>query len=73
MREVLERKQIPARICPGCGPLPEEIGEDDTVVLMLGEYEDQSGEAASRAFLDLPEEQMELFRRRPGAPGTSCP
>ena len=62
VREVLERKQIPARICPGCGPLPEEIGEDDTVVLMLGEYEDQSGEAASRAFLDLPEEQMELFR-----------
>lgn len=39
----------------------EEIGEDDTVVLVLGEHEAQSGEAASRAFLDLPRRQEELF------------
>lgn len=39
----------------------DEIGENDIVVLVLGEHEAQSGEAASRAFLDLPEKQMELF------------
>lgn len=39
----------------------QKIGEEDTVVLVLGEHEAQSGEAASRAFLSLPEEQMELF------------
>ncbi len=39
----------------------EEIREDDTVVLVLGEHEAQSGEAASRAFLDLPVRQAELF------------
>lgn len=41
--------------------LLEKIGENDTVVMVLGEHEAQSGEAASRAFLSLPEEQMKLF------------
>lgn len=41
----------------------EEIRAGDTVVLVLGEHESQSGEAASRAFLDLPEEQMALFEK----------
>lgn len=40
----------------------EQIQKDDTVVLVLGEHESQSGEAASRAFLDLPVPQMELFQ-----------
>lgn len=39
------------------------IQKDDTVVLVLGEHESQSGEAASRAFLDLPVQQMELFEQ----------
>ena len=39
----------------------EEIGPEDTVVLVLGEHEAQSGEAASRAFLDLPEGQQKFF------------
>ncbi len=34
----------------------------DLVVMPLGEHFLQSGEATSRAFLDLPEVQMELFR-----------
>ncbi len=38
-----------------------KIQRDDTVVLVLGEHESQSGEAASRAFLDLPAPQQELF------------
>ena len=37
--------------------------EADTVVLCLGESYLQSGEACSRAFLDLPEVQTELLRR----------
>ncbi len=41
----------------------DRIGADDTVVMVLGEHEAQSGEAASRAFLSLPKEQMELFER----------
>ena len=41
----------------------DEIGANDTVVLVLGEHEAQSGEAASRAFLDLPAGQRELFAR----------
>lgn len=31
------------------------------MVLVLGEHEAQSGEAASRAFLDLPEGQQKFF------------
>lgn len=38
-----------------------KIGRGDTVVLVLGEHESQSGEAASRAFLELPVRQMQLF------------
>ncbi len=34
----------------------------ETVVLLLGEHYLQSGEAASRAIIELPEVQMELFR-----------
>lgn len=41
----------------------EKISAEDTVVLVLGEHEAQSGEAASRAFLSLPEEQMKLFEK----------
>lgn len=37
-------------------------GSADTVVLCLGESYLQSGEACSRAFLDLPEVQMRLLR-----------
>lgn len=37
--------------------------EADTVVLALGEHQMQSGEAASRADITVPECQMELFRR----------
>lgn len=35
----------------------------DTVVLFLGEHRLQSGEAASRGFIELPKRQMELFRK----------
>lgn len=36
--------------------------EADLVVMPLGEHYGQSGEAASRAMIDIPEVQMELFR-----------
>lgn len=39
----------------------DEIEPEDTVVLVLGEHEAQSGEAASRAFLDLPEGQQKFL------------
>ncbi len=35
----------------------------DTAVLFLGEHRLQSGEGASRGFIQIPELQMELFRR----------
>ena len=41
----------------------ETINREDTVVCVLGEHESQSGEAASRAFLTLPEEQQMLFEK----------
>lgn len=41
----------------------ERITREDTVVCVLGEHESQSGEAASRAFLNLPEEQQMLFEK----------
>ena len=41
----------------------ETITQEDTVVCVLGEHESQSGEAASRAFLTLPEEQQVLFEK----------
>ena len=41
----------------------EMINREDTVVCVLGEHESQSGEAASRAFLTLPEEQQRLFEK----------
>ncbi len=41
----------------------ETITHEDTVVCVLGEHESQSGEAASRAFLTLPEEQQVLFEK----------
>lgn len=41
----------------------ETITDEDTVVCVLGEHESQSGEAASRAFLTLPEEQQMLFEK----------
>ena len=41
----------------------ETITREDTVVCVLGEHESQSGEAASRAFLTLPEEQQMLFEK----------
>ena len=41
----------------------ETITREDTVVCVLGEHESQSGEAASRAFLTLPEEQQRLFEK----------
>ena len=41
----------------------ERITREDTVVCVLGEHESQSGEAASRAFLTLPEEQQMLFEK----------
>lgn len=37
------------------------ISPEDTVVLVVGEHEIQSGEAASRAFLELPKPQKDLF------------
>lgn len=37
-------------------------GEADVVVMPLGEHCFQSGEAASRAFLEIPEIQQDLFR-----------
>lgn len=40
----------------------EMINREDTVVCVLGEHESQSGEAASRAFLTLPEEQQRLLK-----------
>ena len=39
----------------------KNIKEEDKVVLVLGEHEAQSGEGASRAFLELPRGQQELF------------
>ena len=41
----------------------EEAQKADKVVLFLGEHRMQSGEAASRANISLPECQMELFRK----------
>ena len=41
----------------------EEAQKADKVVLFLGEHRMQSGEAASRADISLPECQMELFRK----------
>jgi beta-glucosidase len=35
----------------------------DVVVMALGEYRDQTGEAASRGQIEVPAEQMELFRK----------
>ncbi|MDO4337179.1 MAG: beta-glucosidase BglX [Eubacteriales bacterium] len=55
-------------------PVPEEMQlsmlkeavqaakEADTVIMPLGEYYLQSGEATSRAMLDIPDVQMRLFR-----------
>ena len=40
----------------------KQAAQADLVVMPLGEHYQQSGEAASRAFLDLPASQMELFR-----------
>ncbi len=37
-------------------------GEADLVIMALGEYLEQSGESASRAMIDVPQEQMELLR-----------
>ena len=48
---------------PGNERWLETITGDDTVVCVLGEHESQSGEAASRAFLTLPEEQQLFFER----------
>lgn len=56
-------KEIP-EICVNSGKqyaTLDEIEPEDTVVLVLGEHEAQSGEAASRAFLDLPEGQQKFF------------
>ncbi len=58
--------QVQAEEGASCGIRMEDIEKiqpDDTVVLVLGEHESQSGEAASRAFLDLPQLQMELFEK----------
>ncbi len=50
-----------------CGNMLEEAvklaGEADTVVLALGEHRLQSGEATSNATIQIPQIQMELFRR----------
>ena len=46
-----------------CRKWLETITHEDTVVCVLGEHESQSGEAASRAFLTLPEEQQVLFEK----------
>jgi len=48
---------------PGDEQWLETITQEDTVVCVLGEHESQSGEAASRAFLTLPEEQQVLFEK----------
>ena len=48
---------------PGNERWLETITGDDTVVCVLGEHESQSGEAASRAFLTLPEEQQLFFEK----------
>lgn len=56
-------KEIP-EICVNSGKqyaTLDEIEPEDTVVLVLGEHEAQSGEAASRAFLDLPEGQQKFL------------
>ena len=42
----------------------ETITHEDTVVCVLGEHESQSGEAASRAFLTLPEEQQSAYLKK---------
>ena len=48
---------------PGNERWLETITGEDTVVCVLGEHESQSGEAASRAFLTLPEEQQLFFEK----------
>lgn len=73
---VEELKDMGCRIQINAGELPGLLGgqlkrtarslikeEEDTVVCVLGEHESQSGEAASRAFLTLPEEQQVLFEK----------
>jgi len=37
--------------------------EADKVILCLGEHRNQSGESGSRAYINIPENQMELLRR----------
>lgn len=37
--------------------------EADLVIMALGEYLEQSGESASRAMIDVPQEQMKLLRK----------
>ena len=41
----------------------EAAAQADLVVMLLGEHYLQTGEATSRAFIEIPENQMELFRR----------
>lgn len=45
-----------------CAEAVEAAKEADLVIMPLGEHYLQSGEAASRAMIDIPEVQMELFR-----------
>lgn len=59
-------------VCAGAGFYPDDplsldeavaaAREADVVLLALGEHPDMSGEATSRAFLDIPAGQMELAR-----------
>lgn len=41
----------------------EGAGKSDIIIMPLGEHYMQSGEAASRAVIEIPEIQMELFRK----------
>ena len=57
---------------PGNERWLETITGEDTVVCVLGEHESQSGEAASRAFLTLPEEQQLFFEKNSKAHQKYC-
>ena len=71
LRQGIEQKAGENAAFAGCGVRPgrteiekavRAAEKAEIVVMALGEAADMSGEAASRAFLDLPEEQEELAR-----------
>jgi beta-glucosidase len=60
LRSVLGKDRVLSAAGPGIGPALEAARGADAVLLFLGEPASLSGEASSRAFLDLPDGQEQL-------------